>query len=52
VNVTVEAPLVDVDRKSDPAIVIFTEAFPQLLPQAGAVFGVTDVTTGTGLGVP
>src|SRR5208283_5094353 len=52
VNCTVEAPFVDLVRKSEPAIVTFTEAFAQLLVHAEAVSGVTDVTVGAGLGAP
>src|SRR5208283_2756404 len=52
VNCTVDAPFVELVRKSEPAIVIFTELFVQLLVHTEAVSGVTDVTVGAGFGAP
>ncbi len=51
-NVTSDPPLLDAGRKFVPTTVMVTAAFPQLVPQAGAVPGVTDVSVGTGFGAP
>src|SRR6202040_1050772 len=51
-KVTSDPPLLDAGRKLVPTTVMVTEAFVQLIPQAGAVPGVTDVSVGTGFGAP
>jgi hypothetical protein len=51
-NVTCDPPLFDDGRKLVPTTVIVAEAFVQLVPQAGAVAGVTEVSVGTGFGAP
>jgi hypothetical protein len=51
-NVTLVPPLFEEDRKLVPVTVIVTDAFAQLVPQAGAEFGDTSVIVGTGFGVP
>src|SRR5215470_1029 len=51
-NVTRVPPLFEVGKKSLPVTVMVTEAFPQLVPQAAAEFGVTFVSVGTGFELP
>src|SRR5258708_37593197 len=43
-NVTSDPPLLDAVRKFVPTTVMVTAAFPQLVPQDGAVPGDTDVS--------